>query len=194
MKKTAILMFALIVCAMAFAADPSLAVVNGKESIVKVIYRAETAENVRVKIYNQAGELVFTEVVKGYNAFMLPVNFDGLPYGQYTVEVSGNSGTKSQKVDYNRVTKAVAGAVTAAPVKAVHVAKVGEGSKYLMSVSNEGSQRINVRIFDAANNLIHTESRSINGSYGMIYNLEQIVGNPTFEVTDKSGNTVVVKK
>ena len=75
-------MFALIVSAMAFAADPSLAVVSGKEGIVKVIYRSETAENVRVKIFNQAGEVVFTEVVRGYNAFMLPVNFDGLPYGQ----------------------------------------------------------------------------------------------------------------
>ncbi|MFM8912713.1 MAG: hypothetical protein ACKOE6_07350, partial [Flammeovirgaceae bacterium] len=161
---------------------------------VKVIYRAEKAENVKVKIYNQAGELVFTEMVKGYNAFMLPVNFDGLPYGQYTVEVTGASGTQSQKVDYSRVAKAVAGSVTTAPVKAVHVTKIGEASKYLMSVANEGTQRINVRIFDAANNLVHTETRNINGSYGLVFNLEQIVGNPTFEVTDKSGNTTVVKK
>lgn len=194
MKKTASVMFAVLVGVVAFAAAPSLAVVNGKESIVKVIYRAEKVENVRVKIYNQAGELVFAEVVKGHNAFMLPVNLEGLPYGQYTVEVTGASGTQSQKVDYSRANKAVVGVVTTAPVKAVHVAKMGEGSKYLMSVANDGTQRINVRIFDAANNLVHTETRNINGSYGLVFNLEQIVGNPTFEITDKLGNTTVVKK
>jgi hypothetical protein len=67
-------------------------------------------------------------------------------------------------------------------------------SKYLFSVNNEGKQRINIRIFDGANNLVHSESRNINGSYGMIYNLEQVIGNPTFEVTDNAGATTVLKK
>jgi hypothetical protein len=41
---------------------------------------------------------------------------------------------------------------------------------------------------------VHSESRNINGSYGMIYNLEQVIGNPTFEVTDNAGATTVLKK
>jgi hypothetical protein len=161
--------------------------------VVKVIYRSEATENVRLKIYNQSGEVVFAETIKGQNGFILPVNFTGLPYGEYKVEITGKNGKKSQTIDYAAAKKAEVVAATGA-VKRVHVAKMTNNSKYLFSVNNEGKQRINIRIFDGANNLVHSESRNINGSYGMIYNLEQVIGNPTFEVTDNAGATTVLKK
>ena len=63
-----------------------------------------------------------------------------------------------------------------------------------MSIINEGSQWINVKIFDGSDALIHSESRMIKGNNGLAYTLEQIVGTPTFEVTDKTGVTQVIKK
>jgi flagellar hook assembly protein FlgD len=190
---TLVTVLSLVVASASFAADPSLAVVNSKENVVKVIYRSEATENVRLKIYNQSGEVVFAETIKGQNGFILPVNFTGLPYGEYKVEITGKNGKKSQTIDYAAAKKAEVVAATGA-VKGVHVAKMTNNSKYLFSVNNEGKQRINIRIFDGANNLVHSESRNINGSYGMIYNLEQVIGNPTFEVTDNAGATTVVKK
>ena len=190
---TLVTVLSLVVASASFAADPSLAVVKSKENVVKVIYRSEATENVRLKIYNQSGEVVFAETIKGQNGFMLPVNFTGLPYGEYKVEITGKNGKKSQTIEYAAAKKTGVVAAKGA-VKGVHVAKMTNNSKYLFSVNNEGKQRINIRIFDGANNLVHSESRNINGSYGMIYNLEQVIGNPTFELTDNAGATTVVKK
>ena len=96
---TLVTVLSLVVASASFAADPSLAVVNSKENVVKVIYRSEATENVRLKIYNQSGEVVFAETIKGQNGFILPVNFTGLPYGEYKVEITGKNGKKSQTID-----------------------------------------------------------------------------------------------
>lgn len=193
MKTTSLIAaLSLVMVSVSFAAEPNMAVVNGKENVMKVIYRAEAAENVRLKIYNQDGEVVFAETIKGKSGFILPVNFEGLPYGEYTVEIVGNSTKKSQKVIYSQTR--VAELIQAqAVVKGIHVAKMTTVGKYLLTVANEGKQKINVRIYDGANNLVHNSNSTINGNFGLIYNLEKIIGVPTFEVTANSG-TVTIQK
>ncbi len=193
MKTTSLIAaLSLVMASVSFAAEPNMAVVNGKENVMKVIYRAEAAENVRLKIYNQGGEVVFAETIKGRNGFILPVNFEGLPYGEYTVEIVGNSTKKSQKVTYSQ-TKVTEIIQAQAVVKGIHVAKMAINNKYLLTVANEGKQKINVKIYDGANNLVHNANTTINGNYGLIYNLKQVVGVPTFEITDNIGNTKVIK-
>ena len=185
---------ALMVAGSVFANDSStqMVVVNGTDaSIIKVIYKSETSENVRMKIYNEAGSVVYAHTIKVVNGFMLPINLARLAFGEYTIEIAGKSGVQSKKIKYGvEVAQARANSV----LKTVHVSKVADQNKYIMSIINEGSQWINVKIFDGSDTLIHSESRMIKGNNGLVYTLEQIVGIPTFEVTDKTGVTQVIKK
>jgi hypothetical protein len=34
---------------------------------------------------------------------------------------------------------------------------------------------------------------TVSGSFGLVYNLKQVAGTPTFEVTDKTGNVKTIK-
>jgi len=188
--KTKSVVFALImafVSVAAVAADPvgpKVVVINQKESgIFKVIYEGAKAGRVSMKIFDKAGKVVFAETINGVEGFILPVNFAGMEAGEYTIEVADASGKQVQKVNYTIENK----------VNSVHVAKIGTESKYLLAVANEGTEEINVRIFDGANNLVHDQNLVVDGSFGLVYNLKNVTGVPTFEVTNQAGATKVVK-
>lgn len=188
--KTKSVVFALImafVSVAAVAADPvgpKVVIINQKESgIFKVIYEGGQTGRVTIKIYDQTGRAVFTESINGADGFIRPVNFTGMEPGEYTIEVANASGKQVQKISYRMDSK----------VNTIHVAKLGDESKYLLAVGNEGAEEINVRIFDGDNNLVHNENLTINGNFGLVYNLKNVTGEPTFEVTNKLGTTKVVK-
>ena len=163
--------------------NPKVAVVSQKSGVFKVIYEGGKPGKVSMKIFNAKGKEVFAEVLRGTNGFMLPVNFEGMEPGEYIIEIADESGKQIQKVNYRNETS----------VKSIHVSKIAEEGKYLLAIANNGSEQINVRIYDGANNLVHDENMTITGNFGLVYNLKQVSGTPTFEVTDKTGNTQVIK-
>jgi hypothetical protein len=164
--------------------SPTLVVVNQKSGIFKVIYQNNLSGKVSMRIQNTRGDEVFYESIWSANGFIRPVNFDGMSPGEYTIEVTDANGKQSQKVDY----------AFESSVTSVRVSKMATEGKYLLAVANSGTELINVRIFDGGDNLVHNESITINGDFSLVYNLKQVVGIPTFEVTDKTGNTQVIKE
>ena len=103
--------------------------------------------------------------------------------GEYTIEVSDASGKQVSKVNYE----------IEQTVNMVHVAKIAGDNKYLLAVAKGSKDEFNVKIFDGASNLVHNENLVVNGDFGLVYNLKDVAGIPTFEVTDKTGNTKVIK-
>ena len=173
---------------MAFANEPGnfkVVVVNQKKSeIFKVIYQGENKGSVKLSIRNNEGEVVYQESIKNIDSFIRPLNFSGMTYGEYTLEIEDNTGKKSQQVSYSATTPSIG---------KVRVAKTGEAGKYLFAVANVGSEEVNVKIYDGASELVHSQTMTINGNLGLIYNLQKISGEPTFTVTDKSGAVQVIK-
>lgn len=163
--------------------NAGMAVVSVKGSdIVKVIYKAESAGRVKVNVYNSDSKVIFTQQINR-DGFILPLNFNGLEYGEYTIEVMDNAGKKVEKFSYQPATSN----------SFVHVTKVGqESGKYLVSVANAGDESITVRIYDGGNTLLHTETRQISGQFAQLYSVKNI-NNVTIEVTDKSGKVKTVK-
>jgi hypothetical protein len=165
--------------------NPKLVVLNQKESgVFKLIYEGTKAGKVSLKISDANGQVLFTESVNGLSSFIRPLNFNGMAPGEYIVEVADAAGKLAQTVNYR----------TEAPVQNVHVAKIANEGKYLLAVTNKGSEQINVKIFDGTNNLVHSETMTVNGNLGLVYNLKQVSGVPTFEVTDNAGNTKVITR
>jgi flagellar hook assembly protein FlgD len=186
MKVKNVLLIALMaVSASVMATDKTTAskvvVISQKSGLFKVIY--EGPGKVTLKIADSKGLVVFTESVKTENGFIRPVNFTGMEPGDYTITVSDENGQVVNKINYeNQV-----------PVKNVHVAKIAPEGKYLLAVANGTVDQINVRIFDGNNNLVHDEDLTIHGNFGLVYNLKAVEGTPTFQVTDKTGNALIVK-
>ncbi len=112
---------------------------------------------------------------------MRPLNFKGMATGEYTIEVSDVYGKNVQIVNYT----------IEQSTPAVHVSKISGDNRYLLAVENE--KEINVRIFDGLNKLVHDKNLVVNGNLGLVYNLKGVLGVPTFEVTDNSGNTKVIR-
>ena len=189
MKTKSVLMGVLMsVSAMAFASGPSfkVAVVNQKESgIFKIIYEGETKGDVKLNVLNSAGTVVYHETLKDVDNFMRPLNFGGMAYGEYSVELVDNTGKKVQVINYATPATGTVGNV--------RVSKTAEAGKYLLAVANAGVSEMNVKIYDGASELVHSQTVSVNGSLGLIYNLKKISGEPTFTVTDKAGTVQVIK-
>jgi hypothetical protein len=153
--------------------------VKGSE-VYKVIYKGESAGKVRLNIYNAAAQLILTETFNGIDGFICPLNFTGLQAGDYTVEIVDATGKKIEKISYQAKKN----------TKYIHVSKItNEAGKFLLSVVNAtANEEISVKIFDAKNNLIHTESKEVKGDFAQVYKVSNVSTGYTFEISDKSGN------
>lgn len=165
--------------------NPRVRIVNQKESgIYRLIYAGSQSENVKLNILNNEGQILFNETIKSKEGFIRSLNFTRVEPGEYTVTIENDGITEVTKVSYM---------IAATPTIHVHVAKVNEEGRYLFTVSNSADESINVKIYDGVSNLVHDEMLKVNGSYGVVYNLKNVAGNPTFEVTNKTGVTTIVK-
>ncbi len=158
--------------------------VKGSE-VYKVIYKGETTGKVKMNIYNSDAKVILSQTFNGVDGFIVPVNFSGLNAGEYTIELVDATGKKVEKVAYG---KTKAGNI-------IHVSKIiNEAGKFLLSVANaEAGQQIHVKIYDANNNLIHNQTKSISDDFAIVYKLDAASTAYTFEVTDNAGTTKTVR-
>ncbi len=188
----------IVASAFTFAASPAakVAVVNQSNSgIIKVIYEGVKAGRVTLTVYDSKNNEILNLTTNGLSKFMRPLNFSDLEQGEYTIAITDENGTQTQKVNYVIVNKSSAAKKTVtkseASEKAVHISKLPEEGKYLMSVATQGNGKINVLIYDGNGNLIYDENRAINGNFGLVYNLKQVEGQPTFQVIDADNKKVI---
>jgi hypothetical protein len=146
--------------------------------VVKVIYKSETAGKVKVNVYDAKNEMVYTEGFSETDGFILPLNFGKIGYGEYTFEIVDASGKRAEKVIFEQ----------AKSVDNIRIAKLDAGQgRFLVAVRSIKNEKITVRIFDNYNNLLHNEVRSINGDFAQVYNVKNLTGACTFEVSSNTG-------
>jgi ribosomal protein S8 len=162
--------------------NAGLAVVPVKGSeVFKVIYRGETAGKVKLNVYNSESKIIFSETLTS-EGFIRPLNFTGLESGEYTVELIDATGKKVEKVSYK----------SAKTNKYIHISKLADGNKFMVAVANPGNSQINVRIFDAQNNLLHSEVREVSSDFAQLYSVKSLLG-VTVEVSDSTGNVKTIR-
>jgi hypothetical protein len=187
MKTKSVLLVALVamsVSTVLASSEPlssKVVVLNQESGIYKVIYESAKAGRVTLTISDKTGNVVFKEGIRTVNGFIRPVNFKGMDEGVYTIAIADESGEQIQTVNYQNDSA----------VKSAHIAKIAEDGKYLLAVASTGAGQINVRIFDGDNNLVHNQNVTVNGDFGLVYNLKQVAGTPSFEVTDSTGNSLL---
>lgn len=183
MKAKSFLTALLMVIGVAVVSAQTVAVEKKSSNVFKITYKDETAGKVKMSIFNAAGTEVFTETFKDVKSFARPLNFSGMEQGDYTVELVDNNGKKVEKLSY----------FIEPSLKSVHVAKIANESRYLLAVTSAGTEPINVKIFDSTNQLVLDENKNSNNGFATVYNLKNLSGAFTIEVSDQSGNTKTIR-
>ena len=167
----------------AVAASPvTMSVTTSSASVFKINYKTAEVGTVKISIYDNNNQLVFVEVLNNVASFVRPYNFTEMSEGEYTIVVATKNGKQAEKVNYS-VSKVES---------VISVSEVANAeNKYMLNVTNNGTEEVYVRIFNNENILVHEQSVQVTGSFGLIYNLNKLKSttesNVTFEVSTSSG-------
>jgi len=182
-KITSLVIACVMMSFAAMAASPaSLSVTASSSKVFKIAYTNAEAGTVKVAIYDAANQLMFVEVLNNVASFVRPYNFSELPEGEYTIVVTDKNGKQAEKINYasNKINSFIS-------VSEV----INEENKYVLNVTNNGTEEVWVRIFDNDNAMIHEQAVEVTGSFGLIYNLNHVKSNTnsnvTFEVSTSGG-------
>ena len=152
--------------------------------VFKVIYANENANKVKVTLYNASSQIVFSESINSTTGFILPLNFSKLAFGEYKLELTDVTGTRTESIKYQ-------------PAKSndnIRVARLtNEQGKFLVAIANPKNEKVTVKIFDNYNNLLHTEVRTVSGDFAQVYNVKNLTGSCTFQVSDNEGTVKTVQ-
>lgn len=167
----------------AVAASPvTMSVTTSSASVFNINYKTAESGTVKISIYDNNNQLVFVEVLNNVASFVRPYNFTELSQGEYTIVVANKNGKQAEKVNYS-VSKVES---------VISVSEVANAeNKYMLNVTNNGTEEVYVRILNNENILVHEQAVQVTGSFVLIYNLNKLKSttesNVTFEVSTSSG-------
>lgn len=153
--------------------------------VFKVIYAHENANKVKVVLYNASSQIVFSESINSTTGFILPLNFSKLAFGDYKLELTDATGTRTESIKYQ---PAISNDDN------IRIARLtNEHGKFLVAIANPKNEKVTVKIFDNYNNLLHTEVRNVSGDFAQVYNVKNLTGACTFQVSDNKGTVKTVQ-
>ena len=159
---------------------PEMTIVAGKGSeVFKVIYKGGTSRKVKLNVINSRGRTIHSTSLAGKDGFICPLNFKGLPSGNYTIELIDGQGSHQQEVNY----------VPVHDRKSIHVSKLlNEKDKFLFTVANAQSETISIKIYDRHQSLLHSESKNLKGDFAQVFRIVHNLDHYTFKISDGAGN------
>jgi hypothetical protein len=185
LKSLALVLIPLTICTAYIAGGsekPSLSVIRKDSSSVYMVnYSDRTPGKVTLTIRDPQGNLLVKRQIQNKTGFVMPVNLSSVAQGIYTVYT--DNGTEKQKIEinYNNDT---------APTYS-RIVNLGE-SRYLFTTTHVGKETITITIYDGNDVQVFKENRVVDGVYSTIYNLKGVTGSPSFEVSEASGNSLMV--
>jgi hypothetical protein len=146
--------------------------------VYRLMYQSAIQGLVKVSIYDASGALMLTERIQNQTGFIRPYNFSALPVGEYTIEVSDGSEKTTRQIFHgiSSLNESNDNQVK------VSVQSLGDNQKYALSVLGE-CRSVEVKIYDAYNNLVFTELVAEPGNFRKVYDFSKIkLQNFTFVV------------
>lgn len=151
-------------------------------SVFKLFYKGTRPSDVTVTILDEKGVAVYKETLRNVESFMRPYNFSSLKEGEYTIELNHEDGKQLQKISYHNT-------VAAPQKKLMNLLRVPGTDKYMLRVSNKGSEVLEVNVYNAEHSLVYSGTEKIEGDFAKIYDLNEVGHGFVIEVTDRNGNT-----
>jgi hypothetical protein len=168
--------------AMQSVRDPSLTAMRKDSSSTYVIkYIDNGTSNVLLTMKDDDGRTLLRRNIKNQNSFSIPVNFSSMEHGSYHVDADNGTKKASVVIHYNNNSEPTY----------TRVVSLGD-NMYLLSSAHIGRQTLMVKVYDENMNVIFDEQRTINGQVAILFNLAGVSGRPSFEVTETSGNSLML--
>jgi hypothetical protein len=176
-------------CCMAGAANstpsetsPTVDIVRKDTTSVYVVnYMGSKTGKVTITVKDNAQATVLVRSFKEIKDFSLPINFSSVAEGVYTVQIDNGIEKLDRTVNY---TKDIATNYT-------RVENLGNG-QYLLTSSHSGKEKITVKVYNESNVKVYEEDKMVRGDFSMLFNLKNVTGQPYFEVSEKSGDFILV--
>jgi 5-hydroxyisourate hydrolase-like protein (transthyretin family) len=187
MKKITILFVSVLVSSLTFArtgeegtkSASGFAVVKKDDSSYKLIYKPAKTSDVTITILNNNKEVMFKETIKNSDGFLRPYNLESLPAGQYTFKIESGSISQSEVIDLR-------GHLNSDALKMASIIKIEEG-RYMLALAGKGEEQIGIRILNDKGETLYDQNEMIKGAFARVYNLVNLSGSISFEITDSKG-------
>ncbi len=194
MKKFTILFVSVLVSSLTFArtgdegtkSASGFAVVKKADSSYKLIYKSSETSNVTITILNDNNEVMFKETIKNSDGFLRPYNLESLPAGQYTFKIENGLVSQTETIDLRVHPDSDA-------LKMASVVKIEEG-RYMLALAGKGAEQIGIKISNEKGETLYNESEMTKGAFARVYNLVNLSGRISFEITDGNGKVRTIVK
>lgn len=162
---------------------PSIKVVPASTgNIFTLHYQTPAAGTVKVSILDKNNEVIFSELINESGSFTRPYNFSQLDKGEYKIIVQDRTGRQEQIVKYGiNENKSY--------IKIAEMNK--DENRFVLNIGTAAEEIVTIRIYDNAKGLVHEQEISVNGNYGLIFNLSKVRSSQKsivmFEVSTSAG-------
>lgn len=161
-------------------------IVKDQGKKLELFYTSEEVKNVRVKIFNSNGTVLFSERINSAK-FLRPYDLSSLKDGKYFLEITIDGVTTKEEF--------VKGANLHSPdFQLVKITKNQEDEEKFIFTAISGEKDIfSIKIYNAHGKLVHQSSADVNPSFSKVFILKNAdVKDYIVEVTN--GNSKVLKK
>jgi hypothetical protein len=151
---------------------------DAANGVFKVYYKGDEAARIEISIVDSKNKNVFSETLQRANGFLRPYNIGNLPAGEYTFVIDDGVSVLKKKV--------VNGS---APddSKLFRVTRLNEDDKFLFTASGKGEEIVTINIYNVAEKLLYSDTRSIKNSISRVYDLSHIRNKIAFEIVHANG-------
>ncbi len=194
MKKFTVLFVSVLFSSLTFArtgdegtkSAAGFAVVKKTDSSYKLIYKSAETTNVTITILNSNNEVMFKETIKNSDGFLRPYNLESLAAGKYTFKIENGLVSQTETIDLR-------GHADSDALKMASVVKIEEG-RYMLALAGKDAEQIGIRITNEKGEILYDESEMTKGAFARVYNLVNLSGRISFEITDGNGNVKTIAK
>ena len=166
--------------------DPAEFAIVKSNDYVRVVYAGKTPVNLEVFIMTEDGQEIFSEKIRQPEGFVRPYNLSELERGIYTIIVSNGIGSIVRDIELK----------TPVPQEAfaTHAMKLDfpNGSRYLLTVPEQGLSEVTVEVYDSNHNLLYEHEVDTRHGYAKVYNIKGLrpQESVSFQVWNKKGEVV----
>ncbi|NJM94809.1 MAG: hypothetical protein HC842_09220 [Cytophagales bacterium] len=146
-----------------------------------LIYVEDTTNTIKVKIYDEAGRVIFTDMIKATKSFIKPYSLAELPKGDYKVEVSDGFGISNSILAHGR---------KARPDVKVDFITDEATSRIKMVVRGSDVASFDVAIYDHRLDLIHSDEISGAKTFAKTYDFSKISVKDVYFSISSEGESV----
>ena len=154
---------------------------NELSDVFLIKYTGSKTGKVTVSIKDSKGNEIITRSILAVRDFSMPINFSSVAEGVYTIQIDNGTEKVTQTLNYTNET---------APTFS-HVTNLGN-KHYLFTASHAGLEKILIVITDGNGVIVFEENKVIKGDAAFLFDLTKVSGQPTFDVTEESGHSLMI--